>query len=71
MLGVLVYDLTSGLETPLMNLTAGSLAESSVILGNVSMFSATNGTTTSIPITYQELSNGTAGTPSYRNTCNS
>ncbi|HMX98072.1 MAG TPA: T9SS type A sorting domain-containing protein [Bacteroidia bacterium] len=58
------YDLTSGLETPLMNLTAGSLAESSVILGNVAMFSATNGTTTSIPITYQELSNGTAGTPS-------
>ncbi|HRB26616.1 MAG TPA: T9SS type A sorting domain-containing protein, partial [Bacteroidia bacterium] len=58
------YDLTSGLETPLMNLTAGSLAESSVIMGNVSMFSETNGTTTTIPITYQELSNGTAGTPS-------
>ena len=58
------YDLTSGLETPLMNLTAGSLAESSVIIGNVAMISQTNGTTTSIPITYQELSKGTAGTPS-------
>jgi hypothetical protein len=58
------YDLTTGLETPLVNLTAGSLAESSVIFGNVSMFSVTNGNSTSIPITYQELSNGSAGVPS-------
>ncbi|HNR48988.1 MAG TPA: T9SS type A sorting domain-containing protein [Bacteroidia bacterium] len=59
------YDLTTNMQTPLMNLTAGSLAEASCIVGNVADLCITNGTTTSIPITYQELSNGSAGTPSF------
>ncbi|MBS1765385.1 MAG: T9SS type A sorting domain-containing protein [Bacteroidetes bacterium] len=59
------YDLTTGMQTPLMNMTAGSLAEASCIVGNVADKAITNGTTTSIPITYQELSNGTSGVPSF------
>ncbi|MBV6452787.1 MAG: T9SS type A sorting domain-containing protein [Bacteroidetes bacterium] len=63
------YDLTTNMQTPLMNLTAGSLAESSCLIANVSNVVVTNGTTTNIPITYQELSNGTAGTPSVGTPC--
>jgi hypothetical protein len=63
------YDMTTGMQTPLMNLTAGSLAESACLIANVANEAVTNGSTTNIPITYQELSNGTAGTPSVGTPC--
>ncbi len=63
------YDLTTGLSTPVVNLTAGSLAESACIIGNLSYYVFGNTGSYSLPITYQELSTTAGGNPSVGTPC--
>ncbi len=63
------YDINTGMTTPVVNLTAGSLAESACIIGNLSYYVFGNTGAYSLPITYQELSTTAGGNPSVGTPC--